>query len=234
MMIEVGGVKVARVSVEGLLGRPLNSYEKRFAPSKLFVAGRLPIPLKVQRVAVVGTRQPTSRAVEFTKQVVKDLVREKVAVVSGLARGVDTVAHKTAIENGGKTIAVLGTPLNRFYPPENRELQLTIMREHLAVSQFPPNHVTHPRDFILRNRTMALISDASIIVEAGETSGALSQGWEAIRLGRPLYIAPFMLEQNLDWPKKMIEYGAKIFEDVDDLVGLLPNHEYELSSILER
>ncbi|MEM4329239.1 MAG: DNA-processing protein DprA [Candidatus Caldarchaeum sp.] len=225
---------MAELSVEALLGRPLNSYERRFAPPKLFVAGKIPIPLKVQRVAVVGTRQPTRQAVEFTEEFVRKLVEKHVAVVSGLARGVDTTAHKTAIKHGGKTIAVLGTPLNRFYPPENRELQLTIMQEHLAISQFPPNHVTGRPDFILRNRTMALISDASIIVEASQTSGALSQGWEAIRLGRPLYIAPFVLEQKLDWPKKMMEYGAKIFENIDDIIDLLPSHEYEWSSILER
>ncbi|MEM0462403.1 MAG: DNA-processing protein DprA [Candidatus Caldarchaeum sp.] len=207
--------------MDDLLGHPLDSRERLAAPPRLFVVGKIPIPLQGLRVAVVGTRNPSNQAVEFTQRLVEALVREGVVVVSGLARGVDTTAHKTAIENGGKTIAVLGTPLNRFYPHENRELQLTIMQEHLAISQFAQSHITHAHDFILRNRTMALISDASIIVEASEKSGAVSHGWEAIRLGRPVYIASLTLERNLEWPQKMMGYGAEIIEDVDSLPSLL-------------
>ncbi|MEM2986460.1 MAG: DNA-processing protein DprA [Candidatus Caldarchaeum sp.] len=209
------------VSMDDLLGHPLDSRERLAAPPRLFVVGKIPIPLQGLRVAVVGTRNPSNQAVEFTQRLVEALVREGVVVVSGLARGVDTVAHTTAIKNRGKTIAVLGTTLNKFYPPENRELQLTIMREHLAVSQFPPNHGTLPHDFILRNHTMAIITNASVIVEAAERSGALSHGWAAIRLGRPVYVPPFILERNLEWPKRMMRHGAVVLENFDDLLSSL-------------
>jgi Predicted Rossmann fold nucleotide-binding protein involved in DNA uptake len=135
------------------------------------------------------------------------------------------VAHRVAIGRGGRTIAVLGTPLDRFYPSENRDLQLRIMREHLAVSQFPPGHVTRPRDFVARNRTMALISDATVIVEAGAVSGAISQGWEAIRLGRPLYIWRDTFDNsNLTWPREMERYGARRLDEgsIDELLDELP------------
>ena len=83
------------------------------------------------------------------------------------------------------------------------------MENHLAISQFPENHKTRRSDFIKRNRTMALVSDASLIVEAGETSGALSQGWEAIRLGRPLLITNLVIKRGLKWPKEMMKLWSK-------------------------
>ena len=84
-----------------------------------------------------GAKDTWLKGVKDAEKITKTLVEHKVVVVSGLARGIDTVAHKTAIKYGGKTIAVLGTPLNRFYPPENRTLQELIMKEHLAISQYP-------------------------------------------------------------------------------------------------
>lgn len=220
------------VSVEDLIGYPLNEFEKKYAPQTLYVVGTIPLPLRKPRVAVVGTRQPSSFASKLTEKIVRKLVSSGVVVVSGLARGIDTTAHLSTIQSGGKTIAVLGTPLTRFYPPENKNLQQLIMKEHLAVSQFPSGHRIKPRDFIMRNRTMALISDASVIVEAGETSGALSQGWEALRLRRPLFISEHLFSMNLTWPAKMVRYGAKILTDVDELLEILPNHEVEWKNLL--
>jgi len=214
-----------KVTLRELLGRELNYVERRYAPRELYVEGALELPLRDPRVSVVGTRQPSPTGRDVARLIVERLVKEGVIVVSGLARGIDTVAHATAIERGGKTIAVLGTPLDRFYPPENKELQLRIMREHLAVSQFPPGHITRPRDFVMRNRTMALISDATVIVEAGAVSGTISQGWEAIRLGRPLYIWRDTFDNsNLTWPREMEKYGAMKLDErsIDELLDELP------------
>ncbi|MDW8359559.1 MAG: DNA-processing protein DprA [Candidatus Caldarchaeum sp.] len=227
------GQMVRRLTLPELLGHPLNHYEQRHAPEELFVAGKLPIPLQAPRVSVVGTRNPTEKGVESTAELVQKLVQRNVIVVSGLARGIDTIAHRTTIENRGKTVAVLGTPLDRFYPPENRELQQHIMNEHLAVSQFPAGHQTRRSDFILRNRTMALISDATVIVEAGESSGALSQGWEALRLGRPLFITEIVIKRRLEWPRIMMKYGARVLDDVDELIDLLPSRKFEWIKLLE-
>jgi DNA processing protein len=212
-----------KLTVEELLGRRLNSAEKRHAPEAVYVAtsreGRIPIPLPAPRVSVIGTRKPSTDGVELTKRLVEELVSEKVIVVSGLARGIDTVAHATTIEQGGRTIAVLGTPLNVFYPPENRSLQLKLMREHMVISQFPPGSPVTRRNFPMRNRTMALLSDATVIVEAKERSGVVYQGWECIRLGRPLLIHASL--KDLKWVRKMTEHGAHLFETADEVLEVL-------------
>jgi DNA processing protein len=208
-----------------LLGRLLNEYEARYAVRRLFVVGQIPIPLPVPRVSVVGTRKPSHEGIEFAKRLVENLVREKVIVVSGLARGIDTVAHRTVIEEGGRTIAVLGTPLNVFYPPENKELQLRLMREHMVISQFPLGSPVTRKNFVTRNRTMALLSDATVIVEAGENTGVISQAWESIRLGRPLFVTSIVESRNPSWLSELRRYGAEVLSDpdsLDDLLDLLP------------
>jgi len=204
---------------ERLLGRPLVGPEAKYAAMRLYVVGRLPIPIPSPRVSVIGTREPSHEGIELTKRLVEELVREKVIVVSGLARGIDTVAHRTAIEEGGRTVAVLGTPLNAFYPPENRELQLRIMKEHMVVSQFPIGSPVSKKNFPMRNRTMALVSDATVIVEAKKRSGVIHQGWECIRLGRPLLIHSSL--RNLTWVRKMAEHGAHLFETADEVLEVL-------------
>lgn len=217
------GVNVQDFAPGELLG-PLNDVERRYAPERLFVGGDLSV-LDAPRVAVVGTRKPTVEGAARTRRLVGELVGRGVVVVSGLAEGVDTLAHVTAIERGGKTVAVLGTPLNEVYPAANRDLQESLARDHLIISQFPSGWPVQRKNFPLRNRTMALIADASVIVEAGDGSGTLSQGWEALRLGRPLFFLRSLLDvPNLRWPREMIEYGAAILESVEPLLDVLPAH----------
>jgi DNA processing protein len=146
-----------------------------------------------------------------------------VVVVSGLAEGIDYAAHVATIEAGGRTIAVTGTALSRVYPARHRALQELLMREHLVVSQFAEGQPTTRGGFVIRNRTMALIADAAVIVEADETSGSLTHGWEALRLGRPLFLMASILERrDLAWPRKMLEYGAMVLRDPTDLLSELP------------
>jgi DNA processing protein len=141
-----------------------------------------------------------------------------------LAEGIDTAAHQTAMEEGGRTIAVLGTPLNRVYPQKNSQLQSQIMTNHLVVSQFRIGSPIQRKNFVMRNRTMALISNASIIVEAGETSGSLHQGWEALRLGRPLFIWKSIVgNSSLNWPKRMMRFGAIELTDPRRVLEVLPS-----------
>jgi DNA processing protein len=207
----VAYLKMLELTVEQLLGRPLTGSETRYAGMKLYVVGKLPIPLPAPRVSVVGTRGPSEKGVELAREIVAGLVREGAIVVSGLARGIDTVAHKTAIERGGRTIAVLGTPLNVFYPPENKALQLRLMREHMVISQFPVGSSVSRKNFPMRNKLMALLSDATVIVEAGERSGVVYQAWECVRLGRPLFIHASLRE--LEWVRKAVDCGACLFEN---------------------
>src|ERR1700687_1786141 len=202
-------LEYSSMSVAKLLGRPLNDIETKYAPKMLYVKGPMDIPLQGPRGSIIGSRKASPNGIENAKTITRTLIENQTVIVSGLAEGIDTSAHETTIAAGGKTIAVLGTPLNKVYPRKNLQLQQEIMADHLAISQFPIGHITTPKDFVLRNRTMALISDATIIVEAGDTSGSLHQGWEALRLGRSLFIWKSVLNnKQLSWPEKMLQYGA--------------------------
>jgi len=216
--------KVINCTPRALLGRPLNDIERKYAPPQLYVASNKPIPLPGPRFAIVGSRKASMEGIDTAAHIASTLVKKNVVIVSGLADGIDTAAHRMAIECGGSTIAVLGTPLDKFYPAKNTELQKKIMTDHCAISQFPIGYPTEPKSFVIRNRTMALICDASIIVEAGETSGSLHQGWEALRLGRPLFIWKKIIEDSsLKWPHEMEDYGAVVLENADQIIDFLPS-----------
>jgi len=209
---------------QDLLG-PLNDVERRFAPARIWYQGRRELLSSDPRIAVVGSRDLSPDGARRVGDITRFLVENGVVVVSGLAAGADTNAHRTAIERRGRTIAVLGTPLQTCYPAANRELQQKIGAEHLLLSQFAPGTPIQRGNFVIRNRLMALVADASIIVEAGDSSGTLSQGWEALRLGRQLFILePVVDAPNLKWPAKMIEYGAVplALEDLGDLLEAVP------------
>jgi DNA processing protein len=216
-------MEVSAYSPDALLGRPLNDIEARNAPGLLYTAGPMKIPIPRPRVAIVGTREPTARGIEDADLIARILVEKGVTIVSGLAKGIDTAAHKGAITAGGKTIAVIGTPLDKSYPAQNSELQAEIIKSHLAISQFRVGSRVFKSNFVIRNRTMALIADASVVIQAGETSGTLSQAWEALRLGRPLFIWKPIFETSLRWPHEMVKYGAVKLSDPKDVLQSLPS-----------
>jgi DNA processing protein len=175
-------------------------------------------------VAVVGTRNPSQDGIRRTEYLVKRLVEDKITIVSGLARGIDTVAHKTAIQQKGFTIAVIGTPLNCCYPPENQDLQNKIASEHLLISQVPFSRYskqTYRENkffFPERNITMSALTEATIIVEAGETSGTLIQARAALAQKRKLFILDNnFLQSELSWPRKFEEKGAIRVRDYDEI-----------------
>jgi DNA processing protein len=193
-----------------LLG-DLNEAESKYAPTQLFLAGHGDIMRRGPRVSLVGSRKASPEGLRRAKALARRLAEHGIVVVSGLAAGIDRAAHEATIEAGGFTVAVLGTPLDQYYPKENRELQDLIAREHLLVSQFPHGYPVQPKNFPIRNRTMALLTDATVIVEAGQKSGSLHQGWEALRLGRLLFILESVAnDPALSWPAEMIGYGAQV------------------------
>jgi len=220
---------------EELLG-PLNEVETKHAPKKLFAAGDIDILRHAARVSVVGSRKASAAGICRAKRLSALLSSRGIVVVSGLADGIDTAAHQAALAADGRTVAVLGTPLNETHPKNNAALQQRLMREQLVVSQFPSGIAVQRGNFLIRNRIMALISDATVIIEAGDTSGSLSQGWEALRLGRPLFIAKSSIDDaSLAWPRQMLHYGAYVLSDetLDELFALLPDRALvELSSAL--
>lgn len=210
------------LSINQLLGRGLNIFEEKNAPKHLYVEGPMKIPLGLPRVSVVGTRKPTRSGIEETSKLVKMLIDNGATIVSGLAAGIDTEAHRSAMKYGGRTVAVLGTPLDRQYPASNRHLQGEIASRHLLVSQFPVGQPVRRGNFVTRNKTMALISNATAIVEAGDGSGTIHQGWEALRLGRPLFVCRTAAKARPEWLKDMERYGAIILQDYNDILYEIP------------
>lgn len=184
-------------------------------------------------VAVVGTRKPTPEGIRRTRRLVKALVKDGWTIVSGLAAGIDTVAHKTAIAEGGRTIAVLGTPLSRVYPRPNADLQARIAKEFLVISQVPVKRYERQpywlnrRFFPERNITMSALTAGTIIVEAGETSGTLIQARAALEQRRKLFILDSVFRNDrLTWPRRFEEQGAIRVVEYDDIRQHLPPPVY--------
>lgn len=209
---------------DNLIG-PLNDIESKYAPNQIYSMGNKSLMMDRPRVSIIGTRNPSKEGRDNAYMLTNFLVLNKVVIFSGLASGIDFIAHKTAIDKGGDTVAVLGTPLDKYYPQENMDLQKKMMEDYLVISQFPIGSPIQRKNFPMRNRTMALLSHASIIVEAKEKSGTLHQGWEALRLGRPLFIIENKAKKNnLNWASKLVEYGAEIIpmSRVKEIIESLP------------
>jgi DNA processing protein len=166
-------------------------------------------------IAVVGSRKPTPDGIKRATQLARDLVASNFTVVSGLATGIDATAHRSAIEAGGRTIAVVGTPLGEVYPKENAELQEEIANGHLLISQVPILRYANQRPpqnklfFPERNITMSALTEATVIVEASDTSGTLIQARAALQQGRKLFILNSAFEKpEITWPARFEKQGA--------------------------
>lgn len=220
---------MAEASVEDLVGS-LNDVEQKHAPKSLYYCGDRGLLKDGPRVSIVGSRSASSEGLRRAAKLARALVSHGTVIVSGLAEGIDTAGHEAAMDSGGRTIAVLGSPLDVAYPATNKALLERICAQHLAVSQFAPGVPIQPKNFPMRNRTMALLSHATVIVEASEKSGTLHQAWEALRLGRPLFILESIAKNTqLSWPAEVQRYGAQILSDAtfEDLVEQLPAGRYE-------
>lgn len=180
--------------------------------------------VNTRSVAVVGTRNPTDEGARRAAKMTRLLIEDEFTVVSGLARGIDTVAHTTAMKHGGRTIAVIGTPITETYPKENRQLQRTITDDFLVISQVPivrysnqlwrGNRLFFPE----RNITMSALTEATIIVEAGNTSGTLIQARAALKQKRKLFILDSCFHKpDLTWPRRLLKQGAIRVKDYDEV-----------------
>lgn len=179
---------------------------------------------EMRSLAVVGSRNPSEDGVLRAGRLARELVSRGFAVASGLATGIDAAAHTAAIDAGGVTIGVIGTPLGDYYPKENRELQDLISREHLLISQIPVlRYQVQPFQqkrhyFPERNATMSALTEGTIIVEAGETSGTLTQARAALYQGRKLFILESCFQNSaITWPARFEEQGAIRVKGPDDI-----------------
>jgi DNA processing protein len=179
-------------------------------------------------VAVVGSREASPDGIRRAERLARELVDRDFTVVSGLAKGVDSAAHRGAMANGGRTISVVGTPLGSCYPKENAHLQEEIARDHLLISQVPvlryakqaPQH--NRLFFPERNVTMSALTEGTIIVEAGDTSGTLTQARAALHQGRKLFILDNCFQRtDITWPARFEAEGAVRVKTPDDIWSAL-------------
>lgn len=228
--IERAQIKDFGVCVHGTADYPSKLRDAAHPVEFLYCQGWRDLAFSHKSVAVVGTRSPSEEGARRARKLVKMLVAHEFTILSGLARGIDTIAHNTAIEACGRTVAVIGTPITESYPAENVELQRRIARDYLVVSQVPilryarqtfrGNRLFFPE----RNATMSALSDATVIVEAGETSGTLTQARAALHQGRQLFILDSCFRNPaLTWPAKFAEKGAIRVSDFDDILSRLGN-----------
>lgn len=179
-------------------------------------------------VSIVGARKASDAGKARAARLARILAENGIAVVSGLATGIDTAALESAVRNEGKVVAVIGTPIDECYPKDNAFLQSRIGLQHLLVSQVPfyrysvQPFASKKVYFRERNVTMAAISDATVIVEASDTSGSLIQARACIKQGRPLFIMRSCLDNpDVTWPKRFVEAGAIVLEEPEALLERL-------------
>lgn len=189
-------------------------------PPFLFVRGELN-EADNRAVAIVGTRSPSDAGLEQAARLSSGLATEGVTVLSGLARGIDTAAHQAALAAGGRTVAVMGTGIDRVYPEENTALAEAILASGALVSQFwptaPPTRVSFP----LRNVVMSGMAIGTVVVEAGPTSGARMQARLALEHGKRLFLVKSLVMHEA-WAKRYAERkGAMVIDSVEDILDVL-------------
>jgi DNA processing protein len=177
-----------------------------------------------QAVAVVGTRKPTSYGRRVTETLVRGLVERGVTIVSGLARGVDGIAHRTALAYGGRTIALLGCSIDTVYPPEHRELAERIVQQGALLSVHLPGVPTMPGQFAARNRIIAGLSMGVLVTEAAAKSGTQITVEYAIKQSKPIFAVPGELGRPMsEGPLSLVKRGAYLVTSIEDVANHLPN-----------
>jgi DNA processing protein len=190
-------------------------------PRELYTIGR-GSALATPRVAIVGTRNSTAYGERIARTLTRALVRAGVSIVSGMARGIDAAAHRTALEQGGNTVAVLGTGIDVPYPVGHRQLHRTIAEHGLVVSENPPGTKAAQGAFPKRNRIIAALVPVTIVVEAGFRSGALNTASQAIELGRVVAAVPGPIDSDQSrGSNQLLRDGAVLIAAPEDALALL-------------
>ena len=199
---------------------PRALFDLQDRPDPIFVIGDAGI-LEMPLVSIVGTRDATAYGLRTTRAIVSALARAGIGIVSGMARGIDAAAHRAALDTGGSTIAVLGTGVDVPYPVGHTELHRVISERGLVISERGSGRTAHKGAFPKRNRIIAALGKATIVIEAGHKSGALNTAKHAMELGRPLAAIP----GNLDSPQSagsnhLLRDGAVVIASVEDALAI--------------
>jgi len=203
---------------------PVNLRTVHDRPPLIFLAGKLRSSDR-RSLAVIGSRRASATGIKAAGVISRHLAALEYTVVSGLAAGIDAAAHSAALTSGGRTLAVIGTGLERCYPPENAQLQRTIARQGAVLSQFWPNAPPTKRSFPLRNALMSGLTLGSVIVEAAPTSGARVQARAALAQGRPVFLLRSLLAQR--WARELAQRpGAHVVNSPSEI----STHAQQLNS----
>lgn len=194
-------------------------------PKELFVAGTLPAN-RPPCVAIIGSRKPTAYGKEVTERLARDLARQGVVIISGLAFGVDALAHEAALEVGGTTVAVLANGLHRIYPTVHTHLAEQIARQGGAlISENPQGYDARGYDFLKRNRLVSGLADAIIVTEATERSGTLSTVQHALEQNKEIFAVPGPITSLLSvGPNKLLQQGAHVALESKDILEVIAPH----------
>lgn len=190
------------------------------APLVLFYYGDISLIFKSENnIAVVGTRKPTEYGIKKTEEIVKELAKDYV-IVSGLASGIDAIAHKSAIEVRGKTVAVLGCGIDRCYPSENQELYEEIKKNHLVISEYPYMDFSSYDSFPFRNRLIAMFSKGVFISQASYRSGTSITASFALEFSKDVMCLPYPADE-MSLCNRLIGQGAFLVENAKDIDSIM-------------
>jgi DNA processing protein len=214
---EIGAWEAAGMRLHTVLdpGYPENLRAVHDRPPFVFVAGTLAAADR-RAIAVVGARVASPHGVWAARAIAEHLVDQSYTVVSGLAAGIDNAAHTAALAAGGRTVAVIGTGLRRYYPPHHEALQRRIAAECAVISQFWPDAPPSRRSFPMRNAVMSGLSLATVVVEASLTSGSRIQARLALEHGRPVFLLESLLEHQ--WAREFAaKPGARVISSPEEI-----------------
>ena len=193
-------------------------------PIALFVRGSRVELLQAILLGVVGTRRPTPYGTAATERLSADLAQAGLTITSGMARGIDTSAHRAALDIGGDTVAVLGCGVDLVYPAENRKLAAEIAAKGLMVSEFPMGSPAYPQNFPIRNRIISGMSVGVLVVEGAQYSGSAITAKMALDQQREVFAVPGSIMSKMSWgPNLLIKQGAKLVQEWNDVLVELPS-----------
>ena len=191
-------------------------------PAVLFAMGNLSL-LQKPALAIVGARDADEYALRALDRILPALINGEIVIISGLAKGTDTMAHSRAIAHGGDTIAVIGGGFFHIYPSENKRLAERIAREHLLLSEYPPVRRPEKWHFPMRNRIISGLSWGTLVVQAKERSGSLITADFALEEGREVFAFPGPVDSVLsEGTNRLIQQGAKLVANSTDIMDEMP------------
>ena len=198
---------------------PLKLKHLNRPPFVLFYKGDLSL-LECKCISIIGSRKNTEYGEKITRQIVKELTINNINIISGLALGIDSIAHEESLNNFGKTIAVLGNGVNECYPYRNNKLQKEIIKNGLIISEYPPNVKPSRINFPKRNRIIAALCDALLVIEANKRSGTMITVNEALNLGKDIMCVPNRVDEDSGC-NELIKNGAYLVENAFDVLEIL-------------